>query len=34
MWLTNTEAQDLKILPTRRLIKGLDDFDEASVAKK
>ena len=34
MWLTNTEAQDLKILPTHRLIKGLDDFDEASLVKR
>ena len=27
MWLTNTEAEDLKILPTHRLIKNLADFD-------
>jgi uncharacterized protein (DUF1015 family) len=34
MWLTNMEADDLKILPTHRLIKGLDDFDEISIMKK
>ena len=28
MWLTNTESQDLKILPTHRLIKNLVNFDE------
>ncbi|NIV99072.1 DUF1015 family protein, partial [Candidatus Saccharibacteria bacterium] len=27
MWLTNTEANDLRILPTHRLIKDLDNFD-------
>ena len=31
MWLTNTEAQDLKILPTHRLISQLDNFDEAEI---
>ena len=34
MWLTNMEADDLKILPTHRLIKNLDDFDEISTMKK
>ena len=34
MWLTNTEADDLRILPTHRLIKNLDNFDEAAVLKK
>jgi uncharacterized protein (DUF1015 family) len=34
MWLTNTEADDLRILPTHRLIKNLDDFDQASILKK
>ena len=34
MWLTNTEANDLRILPTHRLISGLDNFDEAAVIKK
>ncbi|MGD9181420.1 MAG: DUF1015 domain-containing protein, partial [Desulfobacterales bacterium] len=34
MWLTNTEADDLRILPTHRLIKNLDNFDEAAILKK
>ncbi|MBT8331145.1 MAG: DUF1015 domain-containing protein [Deltaproteobacteria bacterium] len=34
MWLTNTEARDLRILPTHRLIKGLDNFDETATIKK
>ena len=34
MWLTNTEAEDLRILPTHRLIKGLDNFDETAIMKK
>ena len=34
MWLTNTEANDLRILPTHRLIKGLDSFDKTAVMKK
>ncbi len=34
MWLTNTEAQDLKILPTHRLISRLADFDEAVVVER
>lgn len=28
MFLTNTEAEDLRILPTHRLVKGLPDFSE------
>jgi uncharacterized protein (DUF1015 family) len=34
MWLTNTEADDLRILPTHRLIKNLENFDEAAILKK
>ncbi|MGD1967670.1 MAG: DUF1015 domain-containing protein [Desulfobacterales bacterium] len=34
MWLTNTEANDLRILPTHRLIKGLPNFDESTIMKK
>ena len=34
MWLTNTEAQDLKILPTHRLISQLDNFDETAIVAK
>jgi uncharacterized protein (DUF1015 family) len=34
MWLTNTEAKDLKILPTHRLIKNLDNFDETAILNK
>ncbi|MGD8993572.1 MAG: DUF1015 domain-containing protein [Desulfobacterales bacterium] len=34
MWLTNTEANDLRILPTHRLIKGLENFDETAIMKK
>ena len=34
MWLTNTEADDLRILPTHRLIKKLDDFDDVAILKK
>jgi uncharacterized protein (DUF1015 family) len=34
MWLTNTEADDLRILPTHRLIQNLDHFDEAAILKK
>jgi uncharacterized protein (DUF1015 family) len=33
MWLTNTEGNDLRILPTHRLIKDLDNFDEAGIMK-
>lgn len=34
MYLTNTEADDLRILPTHRLIKDLPDFDEETIIKK
>ena len=34
MWLTNTEADDLKILPTHRLLKELESFDESAIIKK
>ena len=34
MWLTNTEANDIRILPTHRLIKKIDHFDEAVIIKK
>ena len=34
MWLTNTEADGLRILPTHRLIKNLDNYDEAAVLRK
>lgn len=34
MYLTNTEAGDLRILPTHRLIKDLSDFDEEVILKK
>ncbi|MDL5047119.1 DUF1015 domain-containing protein [Oscillatoria amoena NRMC-F 0135] len=34
MYLTNTEADDLKILPTHRLIHGLPDFNEQKIMKK
>ncbi len=34
IWLTNTEANDLRIMPTHRLIRDLRHFDEASVLKK
>lgn len=34
MYLTNTEADDLRILPTHRLIHGLPDFDEQSLITK
>jgi uncharacterized protein (DUF1015 family) len=34
MWLTNTEAEDLRILPTHRLIKDLDNFDESAVMQR
>jgi uncharacterized protein (DUF1015 family) len=34
MYLTNTEADDLRILPTHRLIKGLPNFNPAEVQKK
>jgi uncharacterized protein (DUF1015 family) len=34
MWLTNTEADDLKILPTHRLLKELECFDTNSIMKR
>jgi uncharacterized protein (DUF1015 family) len=34
MWLTNTQANDLKILPTHRLIYNLKSFDETAILKK
>ncbi len=34
MYLTNTEADDLRILPTHRLISGLHQFDEASLLER
>lgn len=34
MYLTNTEAGDLRILPTHRLINGLSNFNEVDIIKK
>ena len=34
MYLTNTEAGDLRILPTHRLIHGVTGFDEKSIIEK
>jgi len=34
MYLTNTESDDLRILPTHRLIKGLNNLDEQEILKK
>lgn len=34
MYLTNTEAGDLRILPTHRLINGIHDFNEEAILKK
>jgi uncharacterized protein (DUF1015 family) len=34
MYLTNTEADDLRILPTHRLIEGLKNFDEQAFIDK
>lgn len=34
MYLTNTEADDLRILPTHRLIHGIANFDEDQIIKK
>jgi uncharacterized protein (DUF1015 family) len=34
MYLTNTEAGDLRILPTHRLISGLPDFNEETIMAK
>lgn len=34
MYLTNTEADDLRILPTHRIIAGLENFDEQNLIDK
>jgi uncharacterized protein (DUF1015 family) len=34
MYLTNTEAGDLRILPTHRLIKGIEGFDQEELLQK
>lgn len=34
MYFTNTEADDLRILPTHRLVSGLPDFDPEAVLSK
>lgn len=34
MFLTNTEADDLRILPTHRVISGMENFDEGTLLKK
>lgn len=34
MFLTNTEADDLRILPTHRLVHDLKDFDQEEVVEK
>jgi uncharacterized protein (DUF1015 family) len=34
MYLTNTESEDLKILPTHRLIRGLPEFDEQKIMQR
>lgn len=34
MYFTNTEADDLRVLPTHRLVKGLDNFSEEELLKK
>lgn len=34
MYLTNTESDDLKILPTHRLIHGIANFNEETILKK
>jgi len=34
MYLTNTEAGDLRILPTHRLIRGLKNFNENAIIEK
>lgn len=34
MYLTNTEADDLRILPTHRLIQGLPDFNPETIMQK
>ncbi len=34
MYFTNTEAHDLRILPTHRLVKNLQDFDQGLLLEK
>jgi uncharacterized protein (DUF1015 family) len=34
MYLTNTESDDLRILPTHRLLKNITDFNEPTILKK
>jgi uncharacterized protein (DUF1015 family) len=34
MYLTNTESDDLKILPTHRLIQGMSSFNEQTIIEK
>jgi uncharacterized protein (DUF1015 family) len=34
MWFTNTEAEDLRILPTHRLVKTIEGFDSTSFLQK
>lgn len=34
MYFTNTESDDLRILPTHRIVKNLNGFDEAQLLKK
>jgi uncharacterized protein (DUF1015 family) len=34
MYFTNTESDDLRILPTHRLVSGIDGFDEVEFLKK
>ena len=34
MFLTNTEAHDLRILPTHRLVKGIEDFDDVHLLEQ
>ena len=34
MFLTNTEADDLRILPTHRLVNGLENFDEQELMRR
>jgi uncharacterized protein (DUF1015 family) len=34
MYFTNTESDDLRILPTHRLISGINGFDEGAILKK
>lgn len=34
MFLSNTESNDLKILPTHRLVKGIENFQKSSLLEK